>query len=216
MSCHRSAWHAAFIAITAVSTAAWSANSAPLETAVSVASATAEGPVVLGAQDSLHRFELLADGALIAFEHAGDDATTIGRIRSHLRQMAEALASDELTDLALAHMREFPGVAALIARKDRVTMTYADLPRGGEVRVSTNDADALRAIHEFTTYAKKTHEACAAQHAAGDHGRAHHDCPHGAGHDPRHPGIHHPPPGATAHDGSARTSSPVRGQGAAR
>ena len=47
-------------------------------------------------------------------------------------------------------------------KRDRITYTYHDLPRGGEVVMKTSDRDALAAIHEFMGAQRTEHHAMGA------------------------------------------------------
>lgn len=59
-----------------------------------------------------------------------------------------------------------PGTRVMAARRDAITYRYAELPRGGEVRITTRDPDALAAIHQFMASQRRDH------HAGGMHDTA--------------------------------------------
>jgi hypothetical protein len=71
-------------------------------------------------------------------------------------------------------MRHIPGMAAMAERRDRIEHVYRDLPRGGELRLVTNNPDALRAIHEFVAFLREHHRADGTDHGARNHGAMHH------------------------------------------
>jgi uncharacterized protein YjhX (UPF0386 family) len=121
-----------------------------------------------------HRFDALADGGRIELQRDVDDPVAVGRIRHHLRKTADALATGDATLAAFAHMREIPGMAVMVARKDRIEYVYRDLPRGGELRLVTNDSDAIRAIHEFVAFHREHHRGAGTDHGARDHSVMHH------------------------------------------
>ncbi|MBI4421974.1 MAG: hypothetical protein HY560_14210 [Gemmatimonadetes bacterium] len=139
----------------------------------------ARGKQVMGVDQysSTHLFDALADGGRIGLQRDVDDPAAVARIRRHLREIAEAFASGDFSLPALVHRREVPGTAIVGARKDRIQYVYRDLPRGAELRLVTNDPEAIRAIHEFVAFQRKDHQAGgldhgAAEHATRDHGRS--------------------------------------------
>lgn len=56
-------------------------------------------------------------------------------------------------------MREVPGTKVMAARRGAIRYSYRELPRGGEVRIRTNDAEALKAIHDFLAFQRMEHRA---------------------------------------------------------
>jgi hypothetical protein len=55
----------------------------------------------------------------------------------------------------------------MAARRRAIRYEFRELPRGGEVRITTSDPAALRAVHEFLAFQRSDHRA--AGHAAGRH-----------------------------------------------
>jgi hypothetical protein len=45
------------------------------------------------------------------------------------------------------------------ARRSQIRYAYADLPQGGEIRITTTDPETLRAVHDFIAYQRKDHRA---------------------------------------------------------
>jgi hypothetical protein len=52
-----------------------------------------------------------------------------------------------------------PGTAAMARLKNEITYKASDLPRGGEVRITTKNAEAVKAIHEFLAFQRGEHHA---------------------------------------------------------
>ena len=50
-----------------------------------------------------------------------------------------------------------PGTGVMAAKKGAIRYTYRELPQGGEIVISTGDADALRAIREFLAFQRSDH-----------------------------------------------------------
>lgn len=113
---------------------------------------------------STHCFDALADGGRIELQRDSDDPAGVATIRAHLRSIADAFAAGDFSTPAAVHMREVPGAAVMAARRGAITYTYRDLPRGGEVRIRTADAEALRAIHDFMAFQRDDHRAGGQSH----------------------------------------------------
>jgi hypothetical protein len=108
---------------------------------------------------STHRFDALADGGRIELQRDSDDAEGIATIRAHLRTIADAFSRGDFATPAFVHAERVPGTEVMAARRAQIRYLYRDLPRGGEVRIVTGDAEALRAIHAFMAYQRGDHRA---------------------------------------------------------
>jgi len=132
------------------------------------------GAVVMGVDQysSHHMFEDLPDGGRIVFVR-DDPADTAGaaRIRRHLRRIARSFAAGVFTDPATVHAREVPGTATMARLRDRIRYVASDRAGGGELRITTTDAEALGAVHDFLAFQRMDH------HAAGHEGMEHHQTP---------------------------------------
>jgi hypothetical protein len=122
---------------------------------------------------STHLFDALADGGRIELQRDVDDPAGVEEIRRHLGKIAEALASGDFSTPAFVRLREVPGTAVMAANKDRINYVYRELPRGAELRLVTNDPDALRAIHEFMAFQREHHRAGGRHAGATNHGTMH-------------------------------------------
>jgi hypothetical protein len=179
-----------------------------------------------GPHTAVQHFNVLDDGGTIALQSREDIAEEVGHIREHLLQLALVLGNAESDAPARSHLACIPGASAMAARNDAITFVFRELPRGGEVRIITQDAQALQAIHEFLAYARDHHGAAAghgdrqhqagaqhggmqhggAQHGGMQHGGAQHGgAQHGATH---HGGAQH---GGAQHGGTQHTCPPVGG-----
>jgi hypothetical protein len=121
----------------------------------------ARGRAAMGVDQytSTHRFDSLADGGRIELQRDTDDPAGVETIRRHLRGIAEAFARGDFGTPAAVHAREVPGTAVMAAKRGAITYTYADLPRGGEVRIRTTDPEALAAVHAFLAFQRGDHRA---------------------------------------------------------
>jgi len=121
----------------------------------------ARGTAAMGVDQytSTHRFDDLPDGGRIELQRDADDAAGIATIRAHLQGIAAAFARGDFATPAMVHMREVPGTAVMRARSAAIRYEYRALPRGGEVRITTADPEALRAIHAFLAFQRSDHRA---------------------------------------------------------
>lgn len=119
------------------------------------------GKLVMGVDQykSKHRFEDRADGGRIELQLEQNDAEGVTVIRNHLKTIADAFAAGDFTAPALVHMKTVPGAAVMAERRALIQYRYKQLPRGGEVLITTRDAAARSAIREFLAFQRSEHHA---------------------------------------------------------
>jgi hypothetical protein len=109
---------------------------------------------------STHRFDALPTGGRIELQADTTDTAAIGRIRKHLQEITGAFGRGDFSTPAFVHMgKAVPGTAVMAAKKDVITYQFHPLPRGGEVVMSSGDAEAIQAIHEFLAFQRQEHHA---------------------------------------------------------
>ena len=111
---------------------------------------------------STHGFDALPNGGRIALLRDLDDSLGIAQIRAHLRLIQHAFQAGDFSTPQFVHMRAMPGTAVMAKKRDVIAYSYHDLPRGGEVVITTTDADALAAIHAFMGAQRMEHHASGA------------------------------------------------------
>jgi hypothetical protein len=121
----------------------------------------ARGQVTMGVDQyiSTHRFDDLPDGGRIELQRDEDDPAGVEQIRQHLQHIARAFGAGDFAAPTAVHGHEMPGTALMAQKKDVITYSYVPLARGGEVRITTEDPDALHAIHEFMAAQRGEHRA---------------------------------------------------------
>ncbi len=77
----------------------------------------------------------------------------------HRRDLQRAFAAGDFSTPAFVHMRDVPGARVMAARRAMISYRYADLPRGGELRIKSSDPEAVVAVHEFLAFQRKDHHA---------------------------------------------------------
>jgi hypothetical protein len=116
---------------------------------------------------TVHHFLLYPDGGAIdvAVRDAGDHEN-LHAIRQHLPEIAGAFKAGDFGKPMLTHAQVVPGTTEMTKLKDRITYRYAETPSGGQVRITTRDAAAMAAVHEFLRFQ-------IADHQTGDDGHVH-------------------------------------------
>lgn len=117
------------------------------------------GAVAMGVNQytSTHRFDPLPDGGRITLERDVDDSAGVAQIRRHLQESAVAFAQGRFDTPAFVHAETVPGTTVMAARALAIRYRYRDLPRGGEVRIESEDSVAVAAIHGFLAFQRKDH-----------------------------------------------------------
>jgi uncharacterized protein YjhX (UPF0386 family) len=148
-------------ACVACSRAGNTASRAPNAGDTSFASMQARGKMAMGVDQttSTHTFDALPDGGRIELLRDVDDSLGIAQIRAHLRLIEHAFQAGDFSTPQFVHMQEMPGTATMARKRDVITYSYHELPRGGEVDMKTSDAEALAAIHAFMEAQRAGHHA---------------------------------------------------------
>lgn len=108
---------------------------------------------------STHVFEPLADGGRIELQRDSADAAGTATIRAHMEDIRAAFSRGDFRIPGFVHAMEVPGTATMAARKEAIRYEVRELPRGAELRLTTSDTTALRAIHEFLAFQRSDHRA---------------------------------------------------------
>src|SRR6185437_1154395 len=104
-------------------------------------------------EKTTHHFRLYPDGgAIVVIANNLKDTETQDQIRLHLSHIAVMFATGNFQDPILIHDQTPPGVAALQRLKRQVSYRFEEIPRGGRVRITTMNEEALAAIHEFLKF----------------------------------------------------------------
>ena len=109
---------------------------------------------------SQHVFEPLPDGGRIVLQRKEADSAGEAVIREHMHTIATSFAAGDFTLPGVVHaMKEVPGTQEMREFRNDITYTAQDLPRGGEVVISTRNPKAVTAIHEFLAFQRMDHRA---------------------------------------------------------
>ena len=115
---------------------------------------------------SSHRFEPLPDGGRITLQRDQDDSAGTAQIRAHMRKIAAAFAAGDFALPGFVHDQEVPGTIVMAARRSRISYTTDTVPRGGSVRIQSDDSTAIAAVHQFLSFQRRDHRS---SHGEGSH-----------------------------------------------
>jgi len=117
-----------------------------------------------------HHFSLKTDGGVIQVEanDAGDTASR-DQIRQHLKHIAKKFSEGDFSAPMFIHARTPPGAPTMKRLKAEIKYQFEELERGAQVRISTDNAEAIEAIHEFLRFQIKDHQTGDSQEAPKRH-----------------------------------------------
>jgi len=97
-----------------------------------------------------HHFLIENDGGAIRVD-ADDaaDAQSRDAIRKHLAAIAQAFAAGDFASPLAIHGRVLPGIPEMTRLKALIHYRFEETERGGMVRITTSDPQALAAVHSF-------------------------------------------------------------------
>jgi hypothetical protein len=105
-----------------------------------------------------HTFRLMENGGAIEVRaNDASDEKSIAGIRTHLQEIAKEFSNGIFTKPEAIHARVPDGVPVMRELGGKITYTYEELDRGGRVRVSSTDARAIDAVHQFLRFQISDH-----------------------------------------------------------
>ena len=117
------------------------------------------GKVAMGVDQytSAHRFVDLPDGGTIELQRDSSDTAGVRAIREHLQVIAKAFAIGNFSTPGFVHAEEVPGTATMRKKRAAIQYRFEPLPGGGDVRITTHNDVAIKAVHEFLAYQRREH-----------------------------------------------------------
>jgi hypothetical protein len=144
--------------------AAWIGACGSSKDETDFAAMQSRGEHVMGVDQytSAHVFEDLPNGGRVVLDRAdASDTAAIATIRAHMRDIETAFRAGDFSKPFAVHAQTVPGTAVMTARRAAITYAAVDRPRGGEVRIRSDDPAAVAAIHEFLAFQRNAHHAAA-------------------------------------------------------
>ena len=105
-----------------------------------------------------HHFFLAHDGGAIQVEaNEAKDTNSRDQIRGHLRHIAMMFSEGNFEVPMLIHEKTPPGSEVMTRLKSEISYKYKETDRGALIQISTRNAEALEAIHDFLRFQIKEH-----------------------------------------------------------
>ena len=109
-------------------------------------------------QKTRHTFTLTEGGGVIRVRvQDAADENSLGAIRKHLALLPESFGKGDFSMPTQIHGVLPPGAVDMARLRTAIRYTYAENPDGGEVRLSSADPEARRAIHAFLKFQIEDH-----------------------------------------------------------
>lgn len=110
-------------------------------------------------EKTTHHFRLYPDGGAIEAEaHDAKDSASGDEIRSHFGHIAKLLAEGDFSAPTLIHAQNPPGAETMKRLRNAIEYQLESTEKGARIRITTKDAEALRAVHEFLRFQIADHQ----------------------------------------------------------
>jgi hypothetical protein len=100
-----------------------------------------------------HHFRLYREGGAVEVQAKDPaDAASVGQIRDHLKQQAKKFAAGDFGAPQHTHGQVPPGVETMTKLRSKIKYEFESMEHGGRLRITTADAQALAAVHDFLRF----------------------------------------------------------------
>jgi len=105
-----------------------------------------------------HHFRLYKDGGAVEVAAKDPaDTSSMGQIRDHLKQQAKKFAAGDFSAPQHTHGQMPPGVETMTRLHAKIQYEFQATEGGGRLRITTADAQALAAVHDFLRFQIEDH-----------------------------------------------------------
>jgi len=105
-----------------------------------------------------HHFRLYKDGGAVEVAVKDPaDTSSIGQIGDHLKQQAKKFAAGDFPVPKQTHGQMPPGVDPMTRLRSTIRYEFQSTEGGGRLRITTADAQALAAVHDFLRFQIEDH-----------------------------------------------------------
>lgn len=105
-----------------------------------------------------HHFRLKMDGGIIEVSaNDADDHASRDQIRRHLNHIAQKFSGGDFSAPMFIHGQTPPGIETMKRLKSEIKYKYEEIEHGAQVRISSENAEAVKAIHEFLRFQIQDH-----------------------------------------------------------
>lgn len=106
-----------------------------------------------------HHFILRKDGGAIQVSaNSSADKSSIEEIRMHLRHIEHSFRAGDFNIPMFVHDQTPPGVPVMTKLKDQLQYNYEPTENGGRVVISSKNAEAVSAVHDFLRFQITEHK----------------------------------------------------------
>ena len=110
-------------------------------------------------EKTVHHFLLTSDGGTIVAEAKDkSDTASLEQIRSHFQHIAQKFAAGDFNAPMLIHDKVPPGVPTMKQLKSAIKYQFEQTELGGKIRITSGNAKAVAAIHEFLRFQISDHQ----------------------------------------------------------
>src|SRR6185295_14985082 len=105
-----------------------------------------------------HHFLLAKDGGSIEVQaNDAKDTASRNQIREHLRHITTMFKDGNFEVPMLIHAQNPPGADVMQKLKADIGYKFKELESGASIKISTSNADALQAVHDFLRFQIEEH-----------------------------------------------------------
>lgn len=106
-----------------------------------------------------HHFLLKGAGGIIEVTAiSGADTASRDQIRRHLKHIAQMFSEGDFSAPMFTHAQIPPGVETMKRSKAEIKYQYEETDHGARVRITTANAEAVKAVHEFLRFQIQDHQ----------------------------------------------------------
>lgn len=100
-----------------------------------------------------HHFRLQPDGGIIeATANDPKDIDSRDKIRTHFREIARLFAEGNFDKPVEIHSQVPPGAEMMTNLRNDIHYDFVEIENGGQVRITTKNPDALKAVQSFLRF----------------------------------------------------------------
>ena len=109
-------------------------------------------------EKTTHHFLLTKNGGIIQVTaNSAEDKDSLSQIRMHLQHIQHAFEAGDFNIPMFVHDQTPPGVATMTRLKDQLRYKYEPMEKGGRVVISSDNPEAVTALHDFLRFQVKEH-----------------------------------------------------------
>ena len=106
-----------------------------------------------------HHFLLYPNGGAIDVQaNKADDTATLDEIRMHFGHIAKMFAAGDFSAPMLIHSQKPPGSETMKRLRETIQYKLENTEHGARIRITTKNADAVAAVHEFLRFQIRDHQ----------------------------------------------------------